>query len=151
MRAQFKFPAAVRCALALTGISALTLLCGCSQGAKEKTSDDQAMPSGPSFSKDVQPIFDTNCVTCHQTAGPSGGLNLESGLAYKAIVSVKSGESALPYITPGKPAESYLLRKLEGTHIEAGGSGERMPLTGPLEQQSIATVRDWVKAGAMDD
>ncbi|KAK0329987.1 hypothetical protein LTR94_034607, partial [Friedmanniomyces endolithicus] len=83
--------------------------------------------------------------------GASGGLNLESGSAFKSIVLVKSGESPLLYVSPGKPEESYLIHKLEGTHIKVGGSGERMPLAGSLEQPSVDAIRNWVKAGAPEN
>lgn len=129
-------------------LAALALICGCSKEATHKAEPEQAAAARSGFNRDIQPIFDTNCVTCHQAAGASGGLNLESGTAYAAIVSVKSGESPLLYVAPGKPDDSYLVRKLQGTHIQVGGSGERMPLTGALDDQSIATIREWVKAGA---
>jgi mono/diheme cytochrome c family protein len=102
----------------------------------------------PSFSGKIQPIFDANCVACHQTAGASGGLNLEQGLAYRSIVARKSGTSALAYVAPGMPQASYLLRKLEGTHAQAGGSGEQMPPTGPLDRASIALIQSWIERGA---
>jgi mono/diheme cytochrome c family protein len=112
---------------------------------------ERAADSVTSFSRRVQPIFDANCVACHQTAGASGGLNLEDGMSYRSLVSRKSGESALMYIAPGKPQASYLLRKLEGTHTQAGGSGERMPPTGPLDSESISVIQRWIKAGAKED
>jgi mono/diheme cytochrome c family protein len=124
---------------------------GCSKGSKDAAADQPAAASGPSFAGDIQPIFDANCVTCHQAKGASGGLNLESGSAFKSIVLVKSGESPLLYVSPGKPEESYLIHKLEGTHIKVGGSGERMPLAGSLEQPSVDAIRNWVKAGAPEN
>jgi hypothetical protein len=124
---------------------------GCSQQASENEGAPERIVTGPSFSRDIQPVFDSNCVACHQSQGASGNLNLESGSAYAALVSVKSDESPLPYVAPGNPDGSYLIRKIEGTHIQAGGSGERMPLTGPLDSASIAKLRDWVKSGASQD
>lgn len=138
----------------LIGLLVLVIVGGCSGGGGNQADDakpEKNIAVGPNFDRDIQPIFDTNCVTCHQAAGASGGLNLESGTAYKSIVSVKSGESPLVYIAAGKPENSYLVRKLEGTHIQAGGSGERMPLTGPLDSKSLAVIREWVKAGAKKD
>jgi mono/diheme cytochrome c family protein len=103
------------------------------------------------FAGQVQPIFDANCVVCHQSAGASGGLDLEDGDSYRSIVSVKSQESALARIDAGKPEFSYLLRKMDGTHVQAGGSGEQMPPTGALPPSVIQVVRDWVKAGAVNN
>lgn len=132
-------------------LSAAMLIGGCSKGSQDETANQPVVASGPNFTTEIQPIFDANCVACHQAAGASGGLNLESGSAFKAIVSVKSGESPLFYIAPGKPEDSYLIRKLEGTHVQAGGTGERMPLAGSLEQQSVTLIREWVKAGAHEN
>lgn len=135
----------------------VALLGGCSPAKKDAAGNDpnasaaQITSKGPSFARDVQPIFDANCVACHQAAGASGGLNLEQGAAYRALVSRKSGESPLVYVAPGDAQASYLLRKLEGTHVEAGGSGERMPLTGPLDPKFIGVIRDWVGAGAKEN
>ncbi|WP_188062246.1 c-type cytochrome domain-containing protein [Sphingobium sp. KCTC 72723] len=133
----------------------MALICGCSdvgkQVADKEAEKPQSVSEGPDFSRDIQPIFDANCVACHQAQGASGNLNLENGSAYAAIVAVKSGESILPYIAPGQPEQSYLIRKVEGTHVQAGGSGERMPLTGALDAESIARLRRWVKAGARPD
>ncbi|ETI65761.1 hypothetical protein C100_00235 [Sphingobium sp. C100] len=145
------FAIARRGALSLTGLSMLLMLCGCSQRAEQKADNAQVAAAGPNFDRDIQPIFDANCVACHQSEGASGKLNLESGAAYGAVVSVRSGESPLLYVMPGRADQSYLIRKVEGTHVEAGGSGERMPLTGPLDARSIATLRDWVRAGAPRD
>lgn len=123
----------------------------CSQDEDQKSQNAQLPSAGPSFAQNIQPIFDSQCVTCHQAQGASGNLNLESGAAYGALVSVKSGESPLSYVVPGDPEKSYLIHKVAGTHVKAGGSGERMPLTGPLDPQSIAKLRDWVAAGAKQD
>jgi mono/diheme cytochrome c family protein len=105
----------------------------------------------PVFARQVQPIFDANCVACHQTAGASGGLNLEEGVAYRSIVSRKRGDGDLVYVVPGDPQASYLLRKLKGTHAQVGGTGEQMPPTGPLDSQSVATIQRWIQAGARHD
>ncbi|AMK25303.1 hypothetical protein K426_21979 [Sphingobium sp. TKS] len=145
-----RWAAARRRARILICLSML-MICACSQDGKREADKVQEPSSGPSFNQEIQPIFDGNCVACHQAQGASGNLNLEIGTAYGAIVAVKSGESPLSYIAPGKPEQSYLIRKVEGTHVQAGGSGERMPLTGPLDAPSIAKLRDWVKAGAKAD
>jgi mono/diheme cytochrome c family protein len=103
------------------------------------------------FARQVQPLFDANCVACHQTAGASGGLNLEEGIAYRAIVARKRADGEQVYVVPGDPASSYLLRKLKGTHAQVGGTGEQMPPTGPLDNASVATIQRWIEAGAKHD
>jgi hypothetical protein len=52
-------------------------------------------------------------------------------------------------VAPGKPDESYLVMKLEGTHIAGGGSGSHMPFGGaPLPPETIAKFRTWIEKGA---
>ncbi|WP_428424678.1 c-type cytochrome domain-containing protein [Methylibium sp.] len=131
----------------------LSLICSgfALMGQSAAAEQDNADSSAPSFSRKIQPIFDANCVACHQSAGASGGLNLEEGAAYSSIVSRKSQQGAFPRIVPGKPEDSYLIRKLEGTHVQVGGSGERMPPTGSLDSTLIGMIRNWVTAGAKSD
>ena len=101
-----------------------------------------------SLSADIQPIFNASCVVCHQGNPAAGGMNLESGQAYGNIVNKKSSESALMRVTPGSPENSYLVRKLEGTHTQAGGSGDRMPPGSSLPAAQIELVRRWISLGA---
>lgn len=140
-------PSSVWCRFVLAAACLAFATAGPSAAAAQNRADAGA----PSFSREIQPIFNANCVACHQAAGASGGLNLEEDAAYDAIVSRRSQSSTFPRIAPGKPEESYLVRKLEGTHVQAGGSGERMPPTGPLDRALIGAIRDWVKAGAHND
>jgi hypothetical protein len=101
------------------------------------------------LSADVQPIFNASCVVCHQGSSAPGGMSLESGKAYAALVNVKSSESPLMRVAPNSPDNSYVVRKLEGTHIQAGGSGGKMPLNGsPLPAAQIDIIKRWISLGA---
>jgi hypothetical protein len=100
------------------------------------------------LSSEVQPIFDAYCVACHQSGDSEGSLNLEEGMSYRNLVSQMSKRSKLLRIAPGKPEESYLLHKMEGTHIRVGGEGEQMPDSGPLDKKLIDTIRKWILDGA---
>jgi len=104
----------------------------------------------PSLGKHVQPIFDANCVACHQTGAAQQGLILESGLAY-ANVGRSSTEAAMTLIEPGKPEASYLFLKVSGTYAQASGKGARMPLGGVLEGADIETIRRWIVGGAKNN
>ena len=83
---------------------------------------------------------------------PQAGLVLEDGESFAMLVGVQSTESALLLVKPGAPEESYLLRKLKGTHLKAGGSGLGMPLTEgsytPLAPETIALIEGWIQTGA---
>jgi mono/diheme cytochrome c family protein len=106
----------------------------------------------PSFSSTVQPIFTDNCVACHQTGSAQQGLVLEDGEAFAHLAGRKSSEAPMSLVTPRQPEQSYLIRKLEGTHLSAGGAGERMPMGGaPLSAAELEAIRQWVAAGAQNN
>jgi mono/diheme cytochrome c family protein len=92
----------------------------------------------PSFSSDVQPIFETKCVFCH---GDLGGWDSSS---YEAVMT--TGDNA-PVVIPGNPENSLLVHKLEGTQAE----GEIMPPAGKLPEADIQKIIDWISAGAPDN
>lgn len=136
---------------AAVGTSAL-LLAGCSKAPDNASSGtERSTTAGPSFAKEVQPIFDDNCVACHQTGSAQQALILEPGKSFAAIVGVKSKESASMLVAPGKAEQSYLLLKLEGKHQQAGGTGAQMPLGDALTSAQIATVQQWIDAGAQNN
>jgi hypothetical protein len=52
-------------------------------------------------------------------------------------------------VVAGNPDASYLVMKLEGTHLANGGSGGQMPFGAPpLPPEQIAKVRQWIAEGA---
>ena len=122
------------------GILAATATIG--QGATGKA------PAAISFSRDIQPIFDENCVACHQPGSAEQGLMLDASAAYRHIVGVASKESKAVLVVPGQPDQSYLLAKLSGSQARLGGRGQQMPLGDPLPPAKIALVRAWIAAGA---
>lgn len=109
--------------------------------------------AAPSFKGDIVPILKTRCAVCHMTGKEAGRMALTPNAAYASIVSVPSIEAkALNRIEPGKPEASYLIAKIEGTHIGKGGIGARMPFGAPpLPQDQIDLFKAWVKAGAKQD
>jgi len=55
-------------------------------------------------------------------------------------------------IKPDFPEASYLLRKLQGTHLDAGGSGVRMPFgQPPLSDNILNMISQWISEGAADN
>ncbi len=106
-------------------------------------------PTGSvSYRRDIQPIFDENCVACHQTGSAEQGLVLEGDKAFQGIVRVPSKESKLALVSPGQPDQSYLLAKLAGAQAKVGGHGAQMPLGDPLSPAKVQLVRNWIAAGA---
>jgi len=105
-----------------------------------------------SFKRDITPLLKVRCAVCHLIGEEPGNMALHPAAAYKTLVGVKSVESPLLRVKPGAADESYMIRKLEGTHIEAGGKGVRMPMDGdPLTDAQIHMIRAWINAGAPDN
>ena len=102
-----------------------------------------------SFSKDIAPVLKTRCASCHLTGKEAGNIALHPAAAYANLVKVKSTGAALARVAPGAPDKSYLMLKLDGTHLAAGGKGVRMPMAAaPLDAATLDRFRAWIKAGA---
>jgi hypothetical protein len=103
-----------------------------------------------SFNRDIAPVLQARCAVCHLTGEePPGGLALHAKASYRSLVGVQSKESPLLRVKPGAPEQSYMLRKLEGTHLDAGGTGVRMPMDAePLDEATLRQFREWIAAGA---
>ncbi|MCH8146046.1 MAG: hypothetical protein IIA55_15150 [Gemmatimonadetes bacterium] len=105
------------------------------------------------LSRDVQPIFTGNCTFsgCHAGSSPEEGMSLVAGQAFSNVVNVAANQASMNRVTPNQPDNSYLVHKVQGTHLDVGvgGSGSRMPLNrSPLSQSDIDLIRAWIQAGA---
>jgi len=147
--------ARVRRGVVALGLLTLTATAACDDeddgGAGDTDSDSDTGAVAVDYETQIQPIFNNNC-TCH-LMGPSGSmfapyLTLNPGTSISQLVDVASEQSALARVLPGDPQGSYLFRKLEGTHLEAGGSGDRMPQGTELSAADIELVRSWILGGA---
>lgn len=105
-----------------------------------------------SFADDVQSIFTKKCAACHNDRSPGSGVSLQKGSAIANLVDVASTElPTMPRVTPGDSTASYLVHKLAGTHLEVGGSGKKMPLSGRLKDEEIAAIVSWINdCGAVE-
>ncbi|HET6272607.1 MAG TPA: c-type cytochrome domain-containing protein [Bacteroidota bacterium] len=88
--------------------------------------------------EDVQPIFEDNCIMCHN--GPKA----PKGLQLNSLENVLKGSERGPVVKPGDPQGSELIRRLRGI------STPRMPLSGPpwLDESEIRLFEEWIKNGA---
>lgn len=132
-------------------MSSCLILSARSTGTGSGSNDNRVSSPIVSFKNQVQPIFDYNCVACHQAGSAQEGLILEEGKSYANIVGKNSHESDKLLVSPGSADSSYLIKKIEGTHLAVNGRGARMPLGGSLEEAEIATVRKWVETGAINN
>lgn len=111
-----------------------------------------ARASGPAFAKDVVPLLQQHCVSCHVTGEELGGLGLAPPLAYEQLVNTLSQQSSMVRVKPGAPEDSYLLHKLTGTHLDQGGTGTRMPQGfPPLTDAQVDLISQWIAQGAPDN
>jgi hypothetical protein len=137
-----------------------------------KTCDDYAPPptfdpQSPvvSFTVAVMPVFANSCAltTCHgSTTGDNNGIYLgdpDPAKTHDALVNVAATElPAMPYVKPGDPRQSFLMRKLDGSQCVldsqcAGGScGLSMPRNETeLPQDTRDAIRRWIAQGAKND
>lgn len=101
------------------------------------------------FNEDLLPVFKRNCLACHVTGEEQGRLALVPGKAYASLVGVPAVYGLLARVEPGSPERSYLVHKLEGTHLDVGGRGTRMPMGfPPLEPPVLESIKAWISAGA---
>jgi mono/diheme cytochrome c family protein len=98
------------------------------------------------YATQIQPVFNSRCTECHAGGSAPQGLRLDAANSYANLVNVASREvPSLQRVEPGDPDNSYLVQKVEGTAAVGG----RMPLNRtPLNQETIALIRQWISEGA---
>jgi hypothetical protein len=98
-------------------------------------------PGTEFFEKEIRPILADKCYGCHSSKlkSPMGGLVLDT----KA--GLRKGGNGGPVIVPGNPASSRLLKALSYNETDL-----RMPPTGRLPDEKIASFEKWIAAGAPD-
>ncbi len=91
------------------------------------------------FAKEIQPILEKSCVSCHGPEKQKGSYRLDSRAA-----ALKGGETYDPAIKPGDSAGSPLIRLVAGLVPD-----EKMPAKGdPLTTGQIGLLRAWIDQGA---
>lgn len=91
------------------------------------------------FARDIQPIFQGNCESCHGSKEAMSQLRLDN-----KSLAMKGGLSG-PAILPGNSNDSRLMHRILGMDGEA-----RMPFGGvPLKPEQIERIRTWIDQGAV--
>jgi mono/diheme cytochrome c family protein len=93
----------------------------------------------PEFEREIAPILVTHCLDCHQPNKRSGELDLSTlaGL-------LKGGEQGAA-ITPGKPAASLLVERIEAGEMPPPDAKEALTLS----KAQMELLRAWIAAGAI--
>lgn len=107
----------------------LLILAGCEKVAFEPV---EIPNTDLSFSLDIQPILNSNCISCHP---PTKGLDLTASNAYASLVP----KFAAP-ADSANPEGSKLYVKLTGN--------SHSPRTGDIEKQKIVK---WISQGVPDN
>ena len=89
------------------------------------------------FLKDVKPILEQKCHSCHGEMVQQSGLRLD-----RRQQALRGGDYG-PVIIPGNSAASKLIRR-----VVNGDGGLQMPPTGPLSEEEIGILRAWIDQGA---
>jgi serine/threonine protein kinase len=108
-------------------------------GAPALPPDDPAQPTPPvvpysELAAKTMGIFEEHCYKCHKYDVAKGGIKI---LNYRLLVTVRK------MVVPGDPDKSELYRLITTTNKKI-----RMPKDDELPRDAIATIRDWIEAGA---
>ena len=92
------------------------------------------------YTKQIHPILDANCITCHGTRKAAGGLRLDS---YEALM--RGGKDGA-VIVPRNSEKSLLIERI----TLPSGTPHAMPAEGrpSLKPSEIAWMRAWIGGGA---
>ncbi len=120
----------------------------------DDTGDDDSAVDVLSFA-DIYGLVLMNC-NCHSNSAHESGFAFEGSQStlYEMWLGAGNGapsfqNSSMNRITPGDSTQSYVMHKLDGTHLSAGGVGSRMPQGGPfLSDEQLDGIRAWINAGA---
>lgn len=112
-------------------------------GARIAQAAAEAAPAkvkgGVDFHREIRPIFEQACYSCHQGGKVKGGLRLDTHAG--ALLGGKADGAS---IVPHKPADSPIFQRITSTDTE-----EIMPAKGdPLPPASIALIKRWIEQGA---
>ena len=115
----------------------ITWLVSCENDAGPLIIDSGSDPI--SFSQDIQPIFDVECIGCHDDT--HFYLDLRQCCSYEEIWSL--GTRA-PYVNPDNPEQSKLYLHLTGDLL-------LMPPFGALPDNQMDLVLQWIEEGALNN
>lgn len=102
------------------------------------------LPEKVDFVKDIQPILEYNCVSCHGPTKDKGDLKLDT-----VANAMKGGENG-KCIVPGKPLESslYTLVVLDEDHDDVMPPSKAMKKGQVVTYKEKALLRRWIEDGA---
>jgi hypothetical protein len=101
-------------------------------------------PTTVDFARDVKPILERSCISCHGGERPKGGFRVENRPAL-----LKGGNRGQATVVPHQPAVSELLLlvadQVEDLEMPPLGKRDKYP---SLTAAEVKTLRDWIEQGA---
>lgn len=95
-----------------------------------------------SFRAEIAPLLQRRCTTCHSSENVKGRYRLDTFARL-----MKPGQSELPAVSPGKPAQSEIAALLRESSAQ-----DRMPQKADaLPEAEIALIERWIAEGAKFD
>ncbi len=102
-------------------------------------SDPHGLPSEVDFSKDIKPLLNRKCMSCH------GGVRQQAGLSFlfreSMLTTLETGHRA---VVAGDPASSEVLHRIKSTDPDQVMPPDEERLT----DREIALVEKWIDQGA---
>src|SRR6266852_8530332 len=95
---------------------------------------------GPSYLRDVRPILDRNCTSCHQPASKQSELDLTTYARFQA------GGKRGPAFVLGSPEHSLVIQFITAALTPSMPFGQP-----PLAANDVSIIRDWIGSSAKDD
>src|SRR6266850_4193477 len=94
----------------------------------------------PSYIRDVRPILDKSCTSCHQPASKQSDLDLTAYAGFQA------GGKRGPAFVAGSPEQSLVIQFITAALKPSMPLGQP-----PLDANDVSTITDWIKSGGKDD
>jgi hypothetical protein len=95
------------------------------------------IPETVSYSKDVQPLWDQDCISCHKPNATAPDLTAAN--SYSALTANNK------YVIPGNSSDLRVHKSL------VGDGAAIMPTSGKWSDSKIALVDKWITAGALNN
>lgn len=102
--------------------------------------DATSIPTTVSYTKDIQSLFDKNCISCHKTGSQFPDLTVDK--SYAALTTLTNGEYL---VIAGDASGSILYQSM------IGKGAPLMPPGGALSATKLALVEKWINDGALNN
>lgn len=95
------------------------------------------IPETVSYSKDIQPLWDQDCISCHKAGATAP--DMTSANSYAAMTNSSK------YVVAGNASTSLVYKLMTGT------ASPLMPPNGKISASKLAILEKWINAGALNN